>query len=228
MKNIYFLLKCGLLFVITIPVLAQTKTVAQCQSAKAPTLRGFYIGQTVKEINEIIPNFATMFYNTKEKAGYFPLSGVSDDSVEEGKEIGLVWMSSNGFEEDEKLLLPEEYEDVDFSWYFFNDKLYAFSVHYNEYEPSTSQSFVKQLIEKAKFPAKGWLIPNEFYATLKCSDFKIWVGIPYRGNAANVNIADTNIEAEIKRKDKAIKQRKIDEERERIRRERLKKETLKP
>lgn len=208
----------------------QKKTTPQCQISKAPPLRGFFLGQSVEEINQLIPNFKTTFQKEESETKDYGYFGSEFDVIPEANEIGLISLSSDypfPLESGEPLRLPKTLEDVRVVWRFFNNRIFSFSVFYPDYEPPNSKDFVKQLVEKTDFPSSGWNITDEYYAVLKCQGFKIWINSGYR-EQPNIEIIDMATVAEIKRIRKETKQRKISEERERIRQEREKSRTLKP
>lgn len=207
-----------------------TKSVSQCQLNEAPTLRGFFIGQSLEEISKLIPNFRAAYETTLRRETVFSSTDYTSD-ISEGKEIGLVQLGSDypfpyDFGEPLAFTLDEDVSSI--NWFFFKDKLYAFAIYYAEYDPPTARSFAKQLTEKTNLPYRGWVFHrSDVDGVLQCKGFKVYVHTAYR-NFASLTITDTNIEAEILRLEKEIKKRKINEERLRIQRELEKTRVFKP
>jgi hypothetical protein len=246
--NIIFLLFVTSIFAQVKKKSSSTKkqVLSLCQLTEAPSLRGFFLGQTVDEFNKIIPNFKKAYEIEKERSSVFSLTDYSAD-LTEGKEMGLVQFGSNypfPYDSGEPLKFSKD-EDVNhFEWFFYKEKLYAFSIYYEDYDPPSAQVFAKQVAEKLNLPLSGWkkletpnidspqnrasrVMMTDVEAELKCNGFKVFVHTAYR-NFANLTITNTNVEAEILKLEKEIKQRKKREEQERIRLEREKKEVFKP
>jgi len=201
-------------FSCVLSTFAQAKNVATCSVAEPPKLRGFFLGQTPKEINKLIPDFQQAF------------------AQKEPDEESLVVMNSvsSGIRQ----IKNTEFQDVQFFWHFFEGKLYFLSVDYEEFEPPNLQYFLKQTSEKTNLPFDSWKFQDKYHASMTCNGFRVevWTGEiigrrEYKGYPS-ITLIDTVAEAEIKRLRDEIKRRKKAEELERIRREREKKLVLKP
>jgi hypothetical protein len=224
---------------------AKTGQVSQCQLTEAPTLRGFFLGQTVDQINKIIPGFKVTYNREKENEN----SSIVQTDYFGSWENRLSFKDVNGaylsgyFDEDLRLII-ENFSDTPktplmFSedadglhklvWWVFEDKLYGFSIYYADYVPDSARSFAKQLSEKTNLPQTGWVATDraDIGAVLKCNGFKVNVHTAYK-DSAHVTITDTNVEAKVLRLEKEIKLQKKKEEQERIRLEQEKMNTLKP
>jgi hypothetical protein len=228
-----------------INISAKTKQVSQCQLTEAPTLRGFFLGQTVDEINKFIPGFKSAYNKEKESGNSTIIQTDYSASWENRlsfKEINGAYLSGY-FNEDLRLII-DDLSDVPktplmFSedanglnklvWWFFEDKLYGFSIYYTDYNPDSTQSFAKQLSEKTSLPRTGWIGTDKkgYGAVLKCDGFKVNVHTAYR-DFPNITFTDTSVEAKVLRLEKEIKLQEKKEKQERIRLEKEKMNTLKP
>ena len=197
---------------------AQTKMAQPCQSKEPPALRGFFLGQTVDEIDLIIPNFREAFVKSE------PINPID-------KQVGATFVDSIPLfykQPGVRQVPSKEFEDADFFWHFFEGRLYFLVVKYTEFEPPNLQYFIKQVSEKTNLPLNGWVLQDKYHASMKCIGFKIelWtgrdIGRPEYQDYPTIYLTDVVAEAEIKRRRDAIEQRKKNEERERIRREREK------
>lgn len=223
-----------------------------CRLTEAPSLRGFFLGQTIEEISKLIPNFIYIYRKAKDEQSEFPLPTLSDYKTEirEFKEIGFVHITDDDlFVWDEltdkrKLVgstkTPEDFQDARFSLFFQNERLFSFIIYYDDYEPPSARYFANQLAEKTNLPKTGsktiktpyyqgnrTYIFDEVESALKCIGFRVSVHTALRVRA-HLTITDTNTEKEILRLEKEIKLRKKKQEQERIRQEGKKKLTLKP
>jgi hypothetical protein len=209
---------------------AQTKKRAtKCQMTSAPILRGFFLGQTVDDINGLIPSFNRAYSNAVD-------SGLLSD---ESKEIGNVYMdSSELFYPDDnrpnvRSVPRKDFEDTDFAWHFLDKKLFVLSVKYVEFEPLNLRSFINQVAEKINLPKEGWSIEDKYHAELKCNGFAVYVDMGKSTEdssvkAPEVMLVDMERRIELDKRRKRLAIRKKNEERERIRREREKKSIFKP
>ncbi len=205
------------------PVFSQTKarpTPEPCQVSQPPTFRGFHLNETPKQIDELIPGFQEAY----------------DEAARESTEKGRVLVSSSSlFDKDGSRKPPrKEYEDVQFIWHFFDDKLFFLEVKYTEFEPSNIQDFVKQLATKLQLPMNAWTFTDKYHATLKCNGFKIelWTGnvsdATFDKDLATVMLTDSVVEAELDRRSRVEKARLQQLEQERIRQERERKRIFNP
>jgi len=208
-------------------VYAQSRS--RCQN-KPPTLRGFYLGETVDDINKVIPNFRIAFdekrvlesqpefLSAKTEAGFVLLDSVHVFYPEPGV----------------RRTPRSEYDDVDFFWHFLDEKLLFLSVRYLEYEPPNLNSFIQQLSEKTNLPKQGWIFKDRNHAILNCAGFDVdvWTGRygnrPEYRDYPSVMLTDIVASAELDRREEAIKLRRKNAELERLRRDRQRRSTLKP
>ena len=209
-----------------------TSTTSKCQLTEAPKLRGFYLGQTVDEIQKIVPDFREA-YELQKKTRNFPIP-LSDwrKEIDEtiSSEIDLVYFDGSrpfGTDSNREILTSTDYEDVNIIWWFIKEKLFAYGVYYSELDvEQDAAKFLKQVSAKTTLPQKGWIL-SDIDANLRCNGFKVYLNAGYR-NVPHLIFTDTNIEEEILRSEKAIKVRKIKEEQERLRIEREKRSIFKP
>jgi hypothetical protein len=218
-----------LLFASTI--FAQSKIVSRCEMNKAPALRDFTIGESVENINLVIPNFKLAYNKSKREAG---MRDGSDG------QLGFVMLSSTDvfYQEDgnqlKKIVPDEKFSDVNFMWHFLDDKLSFIAVDYDEFDPPNIKDFVHQVAEKTRLPLKGWVFKDKYTAVLKCVGFNVdvWMGKyvdrPLYKVSPTVMITDTMADAELNKRRKEMVQRKKTEERERLRREKERKAVFKP
>jgi hypothetical protein len=240
-------------------VSAKAKAATGCQLTQAPPLRSFFLGQTVDQVEKLIPGFKTEFLKEKEDGSgevhRTDYSGAGENRLT-WKDVGGVSMSAY-FDEDSRLII-DDFDDAPAKlsfggdveglhklvWWFYEDRIYGFSIYYADYIPETAQSFVKQLSEKSSLPATGWKklktdfpdargIPGaptfvtDIEASLECIGFKVRVHTAYR-DSASITLTDTKVEAGILETERRIKEQRRKDELERIRREREKANTLKP
>jgi hypothetical protein len=191
-----------------------------CQVSQPPTFRGFHLNDTPKQIEELIPGF---------KEAY-------DDAEPDSTEKGRVSVSSSSlFTKDSSRKAPrKEYEDVEFIWDFFDDKLFLLVVKYTEFEPANIQDFIKQVSSRLNLPVNAWNFTDKYHATLKCSGFKIelWTGnvseATFDKEVATVTLTDSVAEAELDRRSRGEKLKQQQLEQERIRQQRERKRVFNP
>ena len=208
-------------------VCAQTR--ARCQN-KPPTLRGFYLGETVDEIHKVIPHFRAAFDEKR-------VLESRPSFVTAKTEVGFTLVDSA------HVFYPEpgvrrtprsEYDDVDFFWHFLDEKLFFISVRYLEYEPRNLNEFIQQLAEKTNLPKQGWIFKDRNHAILSCVGFDVdvWTGRyvnrPEYRDYPSVMLTDTVLRAELDRREKALKLQRKKAELERLRREKQRHSILKP
>lgn len=208
----------------------QTKSNVRCEFKKPPVLRGFYMGQTVEEINNVIPNFQTVFNEQRELESRPKLLSTRTEAG-----FTLVTDTDVFYPVPGKRIIPnQEFEDAEFYWHFLDNKLFFISVRYTEFKPTNLKNFVQQVAEKTNLPTNGWLFKDKNHAILKCIgfDIEVWTGKvagrPDYADYPSVMVTDTNAEAELERREKAIETRKKKVELERLRREKEKKTVFKP
>ena len=212
----------ALLFLF-VPLSAQTKktlkTVSpQCQLSQAPSLRGFSLGQTVSEIDTMMPRFKVEYEKEKNSE-----SNINDE------EIGWSYMNFGDMD------FPNpELKDAVITLHFLDDKVIYISAKYQEFEPKNLRGFTNQLIEKTNLPKEGWKIEDKFNGVLNCNGFKVEVatgedvGRPGYLDLPSITLIDTIADVEKEKRRKAIEIKKKNAERERIRREREKRTVFKP
>lgn len=171
----------------------QQKVMSKCQLTKAPTLRGFFLGQTVEEINNRIPSFKVAYKRQKERA------------IDADKEVGWVFMSLgvldqiNGGSE----VPSEDFEDVGLIWHFLDDKVVFLSVKYLDLDTTNLKSFLNQVIRENNLPEDDWIIGKEESADLSCNGFQISVST-HPQNGPSIMLTDTIAKAEIEKRRKQI------------------------
>lgn len=226
----WHLSKITIILLFFCSVYSQTKPNVRCEIDEPPVLRGFYIGQTVEEINSKIPNFQEAFnkqrnlenrpefLNTRTEAGFILLGDTN------------VFYPKPG----QRVVPSDEYEDIGFDLHFLDGKLFFMSVKYTEFEPANLKIFVQQVAEKTNLPTQGWIFKDRDNAILKCVGFnvEVWTGRyasrPEYADYPTVWITDSVAKAELDRREKAIGLRNKNTELERLRREKEKKTVFKP
>lgn len=215
-----------------------------CTLTKAPSLRSFFLGQTVSQIEELIPGFATEYQKWKSKQGYDSLFSTTDYNREfdiENRVLGVVTDSVSVdqvtgavsfYYEDTaiKTIFRGDSEGMgQVSWRFHNDKLYAYTIFYEDYTPGAVKDFIKQISEKTSLPRTGWVLTDksDIGAMLACSGFKVNLSTAYR-DRSRITITDTIIENALIKQINDIKLEKRRDEQERIREENRKSQILKP
>jgi len=223
---------------------AKAKAAAGCQLTQAPTLRGFFLGQTVDQVEKLIPGFKKEYLKEQE----YGTGEIHQTDYLGSWKNRLTWRDVGGvrmsayFDEESRLII-DNFDDVPrklnfggdveglhkLVWWFSDDKLYGFSIYYSDYAPETARSFAKQMSEKTNLPQSGWVATDkaDIGSVLKCRGFKVNVHIAYR-DSAHVTLTDTKVEAEILATERGIKEQRRKDELERIRREKEKMNTLKP
>lgn len=212
-----------------------TKKVSSlCSLTEAPTIRGFYLGQSVDEINKIVPNFREAYeLQRNDRDNDFSLTDWNTKiDLATSTQLDLVYINSDwafGADSDRKLLKSSDYEDVSVVWWFMKEKLFGYGVYYDELEiEQDAAKFIKQVTAKTPLPQKGWkVISMGLEAELRCDGFKVFLNAGYR-NSPHLIFTDMKTEAEIVRLEKEIKLRQKKEELERIRLEKEKRGTFKP
>ena len=144
---------------------AQT-TPQHCQTKEAPKLRGFFLGQTVAEINLLIPGFQEGYSDKRSE----PISPIA-------KEAGVTAVVHSPFlfykRPGVRQVPSKEFEDADFSWHFFEGKLYFLVIQHIVNDPPNLSNFIREVSEKGHLPVKGWALKDKFHASIKCARFKV-------------------------------------------------------
>lgn len=236
--------------------MAQTKvrpTPEPCQVSQPPTFRGFYLGQTPKQIEVLIPGFQEAYDEAAREATGPARESEAQESPEPAREstgaarestkpapestgpAQIIVSSTSLFSKEGERKPPREaYEDVDYIWHFFAGKLFYLIVKYNEFEPPSVQDFVKQAAPRLNLPLTGWSFTTKNHATLNCHGFMIelWAGnLPgesFDQDVATIMVTDSVVKAELDRrlKQETDKEKRLQEER--IRQQRDRKRIFKP
>ncbi len=206
-----------------VPTYAQTKKMprkilSKCLLTEAPSLRGFFLNQTVNEIDVMMSSFKTKYEEEKE----------SDSNIND-KEIGWSYMNFGDMD-----FSNPELKDVVVTLHFLDDKVIYLSIIYRGFEPQNLKGFIDQLTEKTTLPKEGWTTEDKYHGVLKCSNFQVRVSTgeevsrPGYLDLPSVTLIDTIAEAEKINRRKLVETKKKNEERKRIRQEREKRTILKP
>jgi hypothetical protein len=188
------------------------------------------MGQTVEEINAIIPNFQAAFNKMRDLEN-------RPEFLSTRKEAGFIVLTDTDVfypRPGERVVPNDDYKDVEFYWHFLDGKLFFISVKYTEFEPASLKSFVQQVAEKANLPTQSWSFKDRDHAILRCIGFNVEVltgrhaSRPEYADYPTVMITNTIADAELKKREKAIELRKKNAELERSRREKEKKTVFKP
>ena len=175
------------------------KSISKCKLDNPPILRGFSLGQSVVDINKVIPSFSEKYRKEKQLK--------ADDT---DFEIGWIFMSSidlfyvdNDNSTVARIVPKEEFEDVNFIWHFRGGKVIFLTAQYLEYEPQNLQTFINQVAEKINLPKQNWKIRDKYNASLLCNGFEVYistgldVGRPLYKTEPSVMLTDTIAEAEL-------------------------------
>lgn len=220
MKIIFYLI---LNFLITLQLLAQVKpkvnptakSIAPCNLTlnQAPKLRGFYLGQSKKEL-EKIPHFTDEYRKNN-----------ANDPMDKSK-FGFVMLNSvNLFYQQPGIrkVSDKNYDDIEFYLHFLDDKIMYISVQYTEYEPTNLNEFIKQVSQTTGLPLDSWKIKDKYNAEMICTDFDVslWtgnvVGRPEYQDYPSLAIADKSAENELELREKKYNNLLLEAERERHR-----------
>ncbi len=158
-----------------------------CKLTEAPKLRGFYLGQTVDEIQNEISGFRDAYeFQKKDRTTEFPLSDWREEvDPTISREIDLVYLDSSwafGFDSDRKLLTSADYEDVHVIWWFMKERLFAYGIYYTDLEiDQDAVKFIRQVSAKTTLPPRGWKVhPSGLGADLLCDGFKVDLNPGYK------------------------------------------------
>ncbi len=152
-----------------------------CGLAKAPTLKGFSLGQPLSEVASRVKNFEAAYKD--EKAGNLYKKEVNFVVLTYGQ-IANKYGESEGF------------EDVSLIWHFLDDKLVGLVVKYMDDGSDDIDKFVAKMAKANELPEKGWKIERaEDSATLTCSGFEAIVST-HPQNGPSIMLFDTAAEQE--------------------------------
>ncbi len=148
----------------------------QCQLTKAPVLKGFFLGQTVDEVDKRIQGFKDSYEKEKQT------------SAPADKTANFVLMNSGA-------LFGEGNNIKDFSliWHFLDDKVMTLSVTYSNVNSPDIKSFVAKMSEELDLPENAWKYENQQNAELNCSSFQIIISTDPQ---PNITIIDTKAKKE--------------------------------
>lgn len=218
MRYCHFIALALLCFVLfTADLHAQKKAAAKtakCELTidKAPKLRGFYLGQTYKEFEESIPDYRP------------PQNMLVDD---------LRIIHSTSLYNFDELQSYERFENTQFTWQFYDDKLFRIFVTYIDFRPPSLSDFLRQFSETSRVPVASFRRTSPYEAIAMCSGFSAEVATARLFRAgwnkeSVVVLEDLAVARELDRLEReAERERKATEQREKA--ERLKRErTFKP
>lgn len=136
-------------------------TIPPCEVAvsDSPRFRGFHLGQSVKEISQILPSFSSVYDDVKAHVSY----GRS------GSDFRIV----HAFDLKEDFDKTEQFRDVSFTWQFLDGLLIRLFVSYEEYEPGNLTNFVNQVSTTTRLPLKSFRIIDKHKAVISCQGFTV-------------------------------------------------------
>lgn len=158
----------------------QTNQSTELSQCKVPILKGFFLGQTVDEVDKRIQGFKDSYEKEKETSN-------SDD-----KKANFVLMTSGTL-----IQAGDESNNIkDFSlvWHFLDDKAMTIIVKYSNDNTSDINDFVGKMSNEYNLPKDGWKIENN-NAELSCDGFQINVSTNPQ-SSPSIMITDTIAEKE--------------------------------
>jgi hypothetical protein len=178
------------------------RTAERCPSSNALKLKHFFLGQTVDEINRLIPGFQDAYLSERST----PISSVA-------KQAGVT-----AFVDSTNILYKrpgvrqvprKDYADTDFYWHFFEGTLYFLVVKYLDYTPLNLENFIRQVSQDNNLPVRGWTIHDKYTAAIQCEGFRVevWTGQVVGSNFGDypsVRLTDSLAEAEIEHRSRNI------------------------
>jgi len=173
-----------------------------------------------------------------------PLPGIinayEDSTSKRTKPYDSVLVSLYDLFPKEKRELPE-FSDANFMLHFFDKRISAIFISYQEYEAENVKEFIGSAATKLGLPEVGWKYRSIFSASLKCSDFtaNLWTGRyesrPIYQAEPTVSFIDDIAEKEQERRRKdytnaldEAKRKRQAEEAQRLRDEKTKRKIFKP
>ncbi|PYS99095.1 MAG: hypothetical protein DMF63_13580 [Acidobacteria bacterium] len=124
----------------------------------APVLRGFYLGQSYKDIAKRIRGFETEYFSTDR--GYY------GNPELDFRILHLTSLSSYDSLNDE-----EDFKDVTITWQFANSNLARLFVTYTEFRPASLRDFINQFAKTTGVPSASFRVTDKHKAKLTCKDF---------------------------------------------------------
>lgn len=161
----------------------------KCQLKNAPVLKGFFIGQTVDEIDQRIPGFKDAYQKEKE------LSRSID------KKANFVLMTSGTLIQTNGDGETKDIKDFSLIWHFLDDKIMAVVVKYLKNDSTDLKSFLSKMSNEYNLPSDGWKIDKEEAADLNCTNFRINVSINPQ-NSPSIMLIDSMAEKEKENRNK--------------------------
>lgn len=154
----------------------QSTETGQCQLTKAPVLKGFFLGQTVDEVDKRIQGFKDSYEKEKQT------------SAPADKTANFVLMNSG-------TLFGQGNNIKDFSliWHFLDDKIIALTVTYSNDTSSDLKNFAAKVSAENELPQDAWAYENQQNAELNCRGFQIVVST---NPQPNITIIDTEAKKE--------------------------------
>lgn len=141
----------------------QTNTSTQCTLTKAPTMKGFTLGDTPEDIDRRIPGF---------KAAY---DGEKAKSLDNEKKANFVLITSGSRLLENTVINSKEYEDTTLIWHFLDDKLMALVI--KDTSDATGDLSLREFLNKVSsengLPKDDWKIGKENDADLTCQGFEV-------------------------------------------------------
>ena len=141
----------------------QTSTSTQCTLTKAPTMKGFTLGDTPEDIDRKVPGFKAAYEDEKAK------------SLANEKKANFVLITSGSRLLENTVINGKEYEDTTLIWHFLDDKLMALVV--KDTSDATGDLSLKEFLNKVSsengLPKDDWKIGKENDADLTCQGFEV-------------------------------------------------------
>lgn len=152
----------------------------QCSLNKPPELKGFFLGQTIDEIEKRVPGF---------KDGYEKEKELSTDTDKKAKFVlinsGILLQAG----EDKNV------KDYNLIWHFQNDKLVGLIIKYSNENPSGLESFLDKMAVEYNLPKDDWKVRGKEDADLECGSFKVTVSVNNQ-NGPGIMLTDSLAERE--------------------------------
>jgi hypothetical protein len=143
-----------------------TPAVPSCvlDKTSAPKVRGFFLGQALASIE--LPRLPAAYKDS------LAIRSASTEIVVVS--VHEIFPDMNG-----KDLAKFGFDGVNFTVHFFDEKVKAVHIAYQEYDPDTAAEFVESVSKTLNLPAEGWKYRGKYMASLKCANFTIsvWTGL---------------------------------------------------
>ena len=179
---------------------------------QSPSLRGFRLGQTYREVTASIPNYSV------------PRNLKVDD-------LKIIHLTSLDNYED--LKEDDRFADVTITWQFFDDKLFRLFVGYSDFRPASLSDFLRQFNKTSGIPVESFRRTSPYEAIAECVGFSAEASTArlYRAGwnrESNVILEDLEATAEIDRRDKERVRAEKERERKEIQERKRREQTFKP